>query len=667
MAKFCLTKDQTNKFLRGLRLGEIDPLKMSKMTSSERRQYLANFVGKDNAVQVNSLFESKLLLKNQKAGYISWAKKVSGISPEAKRDMIARIERLDNVLDSADEKAFLEDLASTKLGFNVSQSEAKKIFELSKTVRDKRATWEAKWGNKDWTKDKSWWNDSDRLEYGASQIALQNFTSDLKNLATKQGLKSYASPGKAITELAGITKVLKATLDVSYIFRQGWRTLWSNPISWQRNVRKSLVDYLKTVKNKDQVMDAINADIISRPYYDKMVKSKLAIHIIEEAFPTRLPQKIPLFGRLVKASDTAFTGFAYRQRADIFEANLKLAKKVGVNIDDEKQLKAIAKMVNAMTGRGHLGVAEGLGTSNIINNVFFAPRWVASQVQAFTHPITGAGGSNFVRVQATHNLLRVIAGTAGVLMMARGVLGKDAIELDPRSSDFGQIKIGNTRFDVSGGHRTLITLASRLITQKTKSTTGVVNDLNSGDFGSRTGVDVAFDFAQNKLSPVGQVVRDLIRQEDFDGNRPTVAGIANNLFVPLPIVNAKELKDDPNSAPLLLGLMAESTGIGTNTYGKDKTDWNQSTGKELTQFKEKVGEDKFKQANEKYSKRYDEWFQKTIRDPRYQNLSDEDKKDLLSKAKEDIKSDIFKSYRFKYKTEKKSRKQKQVVNRLLPK
>ena len=422
-------------------------------------------------------------------------------------------------------------------------------------------------------------------------------------------------------------------------------------------------NYLSTLKNRDKVIDAINAEIISRPYYDKMVKGKLAVASVEEAFPTRFPQKIPFIGRVVEASDTAFTGFAYRQRADIFESNLRLAQKVGVNIEDPKQLKAIASMVNSLTGRGNLGALEPAG--NFVNKLFFAPRFVKSQIDLFTHPITGAGGSGFVRKKAATNLVKVVTGTAGVLMFANALI-PDSVEKDSTSSDFGQIKIGNTRFDVTGGHRTIATLAMRLIMQKTKSTTGVVNELNTGTYASRTGVDVIFDFGQNKLSPLASVIRDLLRGEDFDGNKPTILGTANNLLTPIPISNYLELKDDPNAAPILLALMAESVGIGTNTFGKDKTNWNKSTSQEMSQFKDKIGQGKFDEANKQYNQKYDDWFQKTIRSPKYQNLPDEDKKNVISKAKDKIKVDIFKSYRFKVKKAKPDKKKAKQIKGFLP-
>src|SRR3989304_7120250 len=122
---FCLISEQVQKFKQALKNGTINPEKLGMMTSAERRVFLEEFVGKGNGEQVNALFESKLLLKNQKAGYISWAKKVAGLTPEVRRDLIAKIERLDRVLSPKEGEQFLKDLAETRLGASVSETEAK--------------------------------------------------------------------------------------------------------------------------------------------------------------------------------------------------------------------------------------------------------------------------------------------------------------------------------------------------------------------------------------------------------------------------------------------------------------------------------------------------------------------------------------------------------------
>src|SRR5205085_9705112 len=125
--------------------------------------------------------------------------------------------------------------------------------------------------------------------------------------------------------------------------------------------------------------------------------------------------------------------------------------------------------------------------------------------------------------QAALNLLKIISGTATVLLTAKA-LKPDSVDLDPRSADFGKIKIKNTRFDVSGGQSSIITLAARLISGKSKSsTTGKINQINAKDkkgnpaFGAQTKTDVVVDFLTNKLSPAARVVYELANNKDFNG------------------------------------------------------------------------------------------------------------------------------------------------------
>ncbi len=520
------------------------------MSSAERRAVFEKHLGAENAEPINAAFESKLLLKNRQAGFVSWAKKMLGENTPAGRDVISRVQRMENLLSPADEKAFLEDLAAKRLGTRVTSEEAQKIAGLSKAVS------EAKEAN------------PNSMEYGRAAVALRNYVGELSH----RGGFRLTDVGKIPENVAGMAKSIKASLDNSAIFRQGWKTLWSNPVIWQRNARKTFVDIVRQFGGKN-VMDEIDAEIISRPTHDLMRRAKLDVGTLEEAFPSTLPEKIPVLGRAYKASEAAYTGFVRRTRADVFDKMIDIANKTGVDLTPE-ELQSIGKMVNSLTGRGHLGRLEP--AANAVNNLFFSPRFLKSQIDLVSQPLTGAGGSKFVRKQAALNLLKVISGTAAVLATAKAIK-PDSVEQDPRSANFGKIRVSDTRFDVSGGMASIITLASRLATMSSKSSvTGKVNPLNARTrtgtpkFGAQTGKDVLYDFVENKASPATSVVLDLLKGQDREGNKPTVGSTARNLFEPMPITNFRELKNNPNSAPILLGLIADALGIATNTYAPPK-------------------------------------------------------------------------------------------------
>lgn len=543
---FCLPKELTKPFLTALKDGTLDPVKLSEATSAERRAAFAKVIGDKYATEVNAEFESKLLLKNQQAGMITWAKSVGGLKPQTLKDLVSKVSKLDRVLNPTEEKAFLQDLANKKLGTEVTLEEAQKISALAKAVQD------AKGG--------------DRMTYGRARVALGNYVSELKNANNPNILQKGV--GGAVSEVAGIAKGLKASLDNSAIFRQGWKTLFSHPTVWLKNSAQSFMDLAQQVGGK-AVMDEVQADIQSRPTYDLMKQAKLDVGTTEEQFPSHIVEKVPVLGQLYKASEAAYTGFVYRTRADVFDKYLNIAKTAGVDISDKTQLQSIGNLVNSLTGRGNLGKAEQV--AGAVNNIFFSPRFLKSNIDFLTAHQFQKGVTPFVRKQAAINLVKVVAGTAGVLAIANAIL-PGSVETDPRSSNFGKIKVKGTTFDVTGGMGSVLTLAAKMATMSSKSSvTDKVTPLNSGKYGAQTGVDVLVNFAEGKLSPIASIVRDILKGQDFNGNKPTLLGEASNLLTPLPITNAMQLYE-AKGAPVLAGIIADMLGISVSPpFQKAKT------------------------------------------------------------------------------------------------
>lgn len=565
-AGFCLPKQLTDVFIKALKSGELDVAKLADMSSAERNTAFSKVLGAEAGKATNALFESKLLLKNQQTGLINWIKKLTGITPTVRRDMLAKVERLGSVLEPDSEKAFLADLVEQRLGTQVSSSEAAEIARLAKDVNEAKAVMEQSTRREvggPATKEEN--------AYGKAKVAFGKYVSDLRNSADSLTLKERLQPGnfgKNVSDLGGTAKSLKASLDDSAIFRQGWKTLFTHPKEWLKNAAKTFSDAVRQFGGKE-VMEETQSYIQSHPDYEAAQKAKLDTGTTEEAFPNHVVEKVPLLGRLYKASEAAYTGFVYRQRMDIFSKYLQIAKKSGLDITDKNELESIGKLVNSLTGRGHLGQV-GERAASAVNNVFFSPRFLKSNIDFLTAHQFQKGVTPFVRRQAAQNLVKVIGGTATILGIANAVK-PGSVELDPRSSDFGKIKVGDTRFDVTGGMGSILTLAARLLTLSSKSsTTGKINALNSGKFGAQTGTDVLYNFAEGKLSPTAGIVKDLLKGQDFNGNKPTVLNEANQLLTPLPITNAIELYQDPKSAGVLAGTISDALGIGTNTYAPKK-------------------------------------------------------------------------------------------------
>lgn len=562
---YCLIPQLANKLKKSFEKGEMSFQKLHSMGSEERHKIFSQIVGEDDAKNVNALFESKLLLKNQKQGMITWLKTATGMKEPVRRDIFATIERLDKVLNPEEQKDFLGDLVNKRLGTDVSIEESKEIYRLSQAFEKTKAGLNP---------DNTFKSESARMDYGLAKADLHLYVRGLKEKALSLTKEDFsANPVKAAKEVvskgAGELKASVAMLDDGAIFRQGWKTLWTHNKQWRKNAVDSFKTIWKELGGKEtermELADTFTRKNNLNRYYDK---AKLYVGVTEEAFPASSIEKIPYYKRLYKASESAYKSFLQRQRKDIFDRYIDIAEKSGVELTD-RELKSIGKMVNSLTGRASLGKLEPIADQ--VNNIFFSPRLLWSNVDVLGgHVLTGAGGSNFVRKQAAINLVKIISGTAAVLATAK-IFDPDSVDLDTTSSDFGKIKVKNTRFDVTGGMGSIVVLASRLIQGKSKSsTTGRITELNSDKFGSMTKWDVVMNFGQNKLSPAASIINDLfIRGKNFKGEKPTVKDEVVRAVTPFILQNIGETYNDPESADVLLISIAEALGISTQTYSKN--------------------------------------------------------------------------------------------------
>jgi len=555
---WCLIPSKSLEFKKGLKDGTIDPAKLAAMDSVARHAFLSKFVGEENSTQVNSLFESRLLLKNQKAGYISWAKKVSGITPQTRRDMLSRIEKMDKVLDPKEGEQFLKDLAETKLKVGVTQEEAKKIADLTKKMQVLREKSDKQF---------NFPTENDRLAFGSSKVDLENYVNDLKLKSREISLKEKPLQKvlNVFSETPGVLKSIKASLDNSFWGRQGIKVLANPPTSgiWLKNFLKSWGDIVKELKGEDALYP-IKADIYSRPnaLNGKYRAGGYGLDVLsEEAFPSSLPEKIPVLGRLFKASESAYNGAALRLRADLADRFIKLADRQGINTLDKNEAEGIGHLVGSLTGRGSIQLTEG--QSKATNVLFFSVKFLKSNFDTLTAHAFDSKASSFVKKESAKSLLGIIATLGSVLATAK-MIDPESAEEDPRSANFGKIKIFGHWTDITGGMSSLITLASRLIPTShngewglwTKSaTTGKFTNLTSGKYGQQTAMDVFNNFWQGKLSPMASIVRDLWTGRDFLGRKPTLESVSYGALTPISIENFSQLKSEQNSISATVMLM----------------------------------------------------------------------------------------------------------------
>lgn len=660
MPLVCIPKENIDAFrekIKSLKLSEL-----LNMTTEERTKLLEKYSG-ENAKNINTLFEQKLVLKSRLQGLKNWVSKVGelGKYDETKKIELAKIledfksKQQERIFNPKENEAFLNDLADKILGTHITKEEASNVFKMTSALDELRKGYDETTGK--------WTSNEQAKNYGASKVILENYIQELKtgNLSLKEMLQERwgkfketfkTNKPKALTDL--ILDTLKtlsdnsvslvATLDNSFIGRQGLKTLMTHPTIWWDGAKNSFNDIAKTIGGKN-MNDALWADIYSNPnYMNGSYDIAKLIPKTEEQFPTTIPEKLPLgVGRVFKASETAFTGSAIRMRTGLYDLLAEKASKNEVDMTDKYQIQSLGKMVNSLTAKGQWGK---MGEPAVIKLVLWAPRMLKGNLDVLTAHL-GQDISPFARKEAAVNLLKIVATTATIMMIANAIKPGSA-ETDPRSSDFGKIKVGNTRFDYTGGAASLITLASRLIANSSKSTTtGMVSQFGSG-YGQTSRMDVVYNFLEGKTTPPARALLiDFFKGVNFQGQKPTIGSSLYGTFTPISIQNTIQLKDD-NSTNAVMGVILDALGINANTYQSYQTDWNNSTSKELLAFRAKVGDTNFKAANDLYNQTYNIWFTGLKTNQKFQALADDLKQNVITNKKAEIRNKIFLQYKFKY-------------------
>src|SRR3990167_7303247 len=131
MAKpWCLVPEVADKFKQGLLDGSINHEMLNKLETQDRVKLLSQYIGGDNAIQANYLFEKKVLLKNRDKAMANWGKQLLGITDKRRASFLEkikanRLERERRILSPAENEKFLASLAESAVGTEVTKEETK--------------------------------------------------------------------------------------------------------------------------------------------------------------------------------------------------------------------------------------------------------------------------------------------------------------------------------------------------------------------------------------------------------------------------------------------------------------------------------------------------------------------------------------------------------------
>lgn len=370
--------------------------------------------------------------------------------------------------------------------------------------------------------------------------------------------------GQKVGSVLSIPKTLRASVDLSAPGRQGWLLSLANP----EKVPAAFGSQIKAMLSEEGAAKA-GRQIAERPNAVNGVYKRAGLEMTdyatglgkhEEVFASNLLDRWTK-GNPFRASDRAYSGYLNRIRADVFD---KMAAALGDSPKPD-DLKAIANYINVATGRQKYANQKVEGLIQGLGSVMWAPRLAASRMEYLAGKPLYSGGSAKAKVLIAKEYGKVLAGTAAMLGLAKA--GGADVELDPRSSDFLKIKVGDTRIDALAGLTQWAVFASRMATGEVKTLSGKVR--KTGEYASPAETGTLIQrFGRSKLNPVVGTAWDLREKKDFAGNPVTPGSAAKNLLGPLSATDLVEgLMKDGWHEDDAIGLL-NFFGIGVNTYDK---------------------------------------------------------------------------------------------------
>lgn len=358
---------------------------------------------------------------------------------------------------------------------------------------------------------------------------------------------------------------LMTTGEFSFVLRQGKLAAVSHPIM----TAKALPKAFQALFGDEVTARAIDIKTRSDPMAAKAIEN--GVHFAEEGarlsareetIASKLADKIPG----LKNFNQAGRVFLNKLRVDLY------ATMAGDQPLTPEQGEALAKYVNEATGRGSLGGLEKSAVT--LGRVLFAPRYLSSRLQYVAGHSLWGGDATTRRIIAKE-YAKTLVGlgvyyaslNAAFDTLTDDPKDKPIITTDPRSTDFGKVKIGDTRIDPLAGLSQVIVFGARTASGEKITNSGKLNQLR-GDvpYGGEKWTDVAATFARSKLHPLPGTVVNLFNGTDLAGNEATFANQAGNLVAPLTYIDIYEaLEEQDLPAGVAVSLLA-MLGEGLQTY-----------------------------------------------------------------------------------------------------
>lgn len=373
----------------------------------------------------------------------------------------------------------------------------------------------------------------------------------------------------AVVDIFNLPKSFLASIDMSAPFRQGFILTVSDPKSGARSFGEMFRQAFSEQKANEWLLRLRETDA-----YAVMKNAKLYLaepttrHTArEEQFLSNFASKLPIIGPAIKASERAYTGFLNKLRADVFTNGADRLREQGITPENNPEAyKALASFINNATGRGNLGGAEA--AAPVLNALFFSPRYVASRINLL-NPVTYAKMPAPVRKMALKSMAAYVGFNVMLLAIADAAFDDLEVEWDPRSTDFGKFRVGDTRYDPWAGFQQVVRFVAQMVSGQRKSTkTGEISEINGIKFPFETRADVALRFIRSKLSPSAATIANVLAGEDMVGNEVTLKTEVAKNIIPLYLQDMQSVYQEDGATGIVTTFIPAFFGVGVQSYGE---------------------------------------------------------------------------------------------------
>ena len=460
-----------------------------------------------------------------------------------------------------------------------------------------------------------------------------------------------------LSELYEFPRTARTIVDASQLFRQNLVSIASNALSTSPQRRliagRAFKDALQGLspKKAQQVWAQAQADPLFETWKNSggMEQGVGASSLNRsEFFQSKLVDKIKGYRKVAGSAESAYGLTINGQRFLTFKEGVE-ARVAAKRPMSDGEMRAFNRFLNAATGTADLKILES--DSKILQGLFWAPRFVVSRLQAPIEPLRALKeGYPELAKREAQDLIKTFGAGFAVLQLANAAGFK--VGLDPTSSDFGKIVVGNTSFDIWGGFQQPAVLIARLYEEFGQKATTKPFDENA--------IDILSRFAETKIHPTLGTVVNLVRGEDFVGEpfgpkggetpAETIVSIGQNTVVPLNLETIWEAIRDSidNGAGIgvaVAAAIASTLGVGVSTYDRQDLGVTQErnrladalpkepTFSDLSLVRQAQYQNLVKQA-------VDARLASLLQSPQYQNAPDAKKQEILDSNKRAVEREV---------------------------